>query len=154
MKYGIKHLVECHCVLPQFVGRAKPVYHKFVVFSVVDDSDTVIATYEQCNNCGTIHKVYDICRSEIIAGKEQSANVESIKDVKISLPKSLVELFESYKLELPDYQYARFILENELWNSTITLDSETNDGVKNGKIVRFISADRFRVEPFTSQEFV
>lgn len=154
MKTGIKHLIECHCVLPQFMGKAKTIYHKFIVFSVIDESDTVVASYEQCNNCGTIHKVYDLCRSEIIAGKDQSSNVEKINDVKISLPKSLVELFESYKLDLPDYQYARFILENEAWESTIVLDSETDNGTKNGKIVRFISSERFRVEPFLSQEFI
>jgi len=151
---GIKHLIECHCVLPQYRGKEKPVYHKFVVFSVIDDSDTVIATHTQCNNCGTVHKVYDVCKSEIIAGKDESAVVETIKDFQISLPSSLFELFENYHLEVPDYQYARFILENRKWDETIILASENEDETKSGKLLRFVAEDQFRVEPFVRQEVV
>ena len=151
---GIKHLIECHCVLPQYRSKEKPLYHKFVVFSAIDDSDTVIATHAQCNNCGTVHKIYDICKSEIIAGKDESAVVERIKDFQISLPASLFELFESYHLEVPDYQYARFILENKMWDETIVLSSENEDETKSGKLLRFVAEDQFRVEPFSRQETV
>jgi hypothetical protein len=151
---GYKHLIECHCVLPQYRNKKKIIYHKFVVFSTIDNSDTVVPSYAQCNNCGTVHRIYDICKTEIISGKDESRGVESKEDVSISLPKSLVELFESYKLDVPDYQYARFILENELWNSTITLASELEGEQREGKILRFLSGEKFRVEPFTREEFI
>jgi len=114
----------------------------------------VLATYAQCNNCDTIHKIYDICKSEIIAGKDESAAVEQINDIQISLPSSLFELFENYQLEISDYQYARFVLENKLWDSTIILSSENEDETKSGKLLRFVAEDQFRVEPFTRQEIV
>ncbi len=41
MPRGQKHLIECHCILPQYRRSSNTVYHKFVVFSVIDDSDTV-----------------------------------------------------------------------------------------------------------------
>jgi len=151
---GIKHLIECHCILPQYKNKENPLYHKFVAFSVIDESDTVLATYAQCNNCDTIHKIYDICKSEIIAGKDESAAVEQINDIQISLPSSLFELFENYQLEISDYQYARFVLENKLWDSTIILSSENEDETKSGKLLRFVAEDQFRVEPFTRQEIV
>jgi hypothetical protein len=151
---GYKHLIECHCVLLQYRDRKDPIYHKFVVFSAVDDTDTVIPAYAQCNNCGTVHKIYDICKSEIIAGKDESSSTEKKEDVCISLPKSLVELFESYNLEVANYQYARFILENKIWDSTIILTSELDGEQHAGKILRFLSAEKFRVEPFVREEFV
>lgn len=151
---GYKHLIECHCVLPQYRDRKKTIYHKFAVFSEVDDSDTVVPTCVQCNNCGTVHQIYDICKSEICPGKDESRSVEKREDVCISLPKALVELFESYSLEVVDYQYARFVLENKRWGTTIILSSESSGEKKEGKILRFLSEEKFRVEPFTRLEFV
>ena len=151
---GTKHIVECHCILPQYRDRKDPVYHKFVVFSELDDSDTVIPNHAQCNNCGTVHKIYDICKSEIITGKEESAIVEKIKDVAISLPTQIVELLESYSLDLCDYQVARFILENKKWDQVLTLGSESEGEQTTGKILRFLGPDRFRVESFSRQEVI
>jgi len=151
---GYKHLIECHCVLPQYRDRKETIYHKFSVFSEVDDSDTVVPTCVQCNNCGTVHQIYDICKSEICPGKDESRSVEKREDVCISLPTSLVELFESYSLEVVDYQYARFVLENKRWGTTIILSAESSGEKKEGKILRFLSEEKFRVEPFTRLEFV
>jgi len=151
---AVKHTVECHCVLPQYRDRKDPVYHKFVVFSELDaKADTVLPSYSQCNNCGTVHKVYDICKSEIIAGKDESATVEKLSDVAMSLPTNLVELFESYSLEVPDYMMARYILDNKVWDATIVLSKEQEDDKTNGKILRFLENGRFRVESFSRQEY-
>jgi len=151
---GYKHLLECHCVLPQFRHRNTTVYHKFVVFSIVDDSDTVVSSLAQCNNCGTVHRVFDICKSEILSGKDESRAIEKKEDISLSLPSSLVELFDSYRLELPDYQYARFIFENDLWNTTLVLSANSESGSREGKILRFVSAEKFRVEPFLHNEVI
>ena len=62
---GFKHLVQCHCILPQYRKMKDPVFHKFVVFSTIDKKDNVEPKNVQCNNCGVIHKVFDICKSEI-----------------------------------------------------------------------------------------
>jgi hypothetical protein len=130
------------------------VYHKFVVFSEVDDSDTVVASNVQCNNCGTVHKIYDICKSEISAGKDESAAVEKKEDVALSLPKQLVELMETYSLEICDYQMARHIIENKSWNTTIVLSFESEGEKSSGKILKFLAEDRFRVESFSRQEIL
>ena len=151
---GVKHLLECHCILPQFKNRNPTIFHKFVAFSVIDDSDTVVSTQVQCNNCGTIHKIVDLCRSEIISGKDESKLVEKVEDVSVSLPKSIVDLFKTYNLEISDYQKARFILENQMWDSTILLSSETEEDSKVGKLLRFTSRDSFRVEPFSTNIFI
>lgn len=151
---GIKHILECHCILPQYRDRREPVYHKFIVFSEIDESDTVVPSNVQCNNCGTVHKIYDLCKSEIVAGKDESASVEKKEDVALSLPKQLVNLLETYSLEICDYQLARHIIENKQWDSTLVLSMENEGETSSGKILRFLAEDRFRVESFSRQELL
>ena len=71
-----KHLIECHCILPQYKKAPKPVFHKFIVFSEIDN-DVVEPTYVQCNNCGAVHKIYDFCKSEIIVGRDELRTILS-----------------------------------------------------------------------------
>ena len=63
----VKHLVECHCVLPQYRNRQELVYHKFTVFSLLED-DSVVEKLVRCNNCDAVHRVFDVCKSEIFIG--------------------------------------------------------------------------------------
>ena len=148
---GIKHLVQCHCILPQFKNSKEPVFHKFVVFSIIDESDTVITKYASCNNCGATHKVYDVCKSEIMTGKEDIRSILSIEDFKFSLPDSLFDLLGQYQREICDYEFSQFILDNELWDSTIILSREELEDHTQGKSVRFIEKDKFRIESYTQK---
>ena len=91
---GIKHLIECHCILPQYRGSENPVFHKFIVFSVVDTSDTCVPKFVQCNNCGVVHKVYDICKSEIISGRDELKSVASISEIKIGINSDIRHLLD------------------------------------------------------------
>ena len=127
---GQQHLVQCHCMLPQYRGRKEPVFHKFIVFSVIDDSDTVVPKFCQCNNCGIIHKVYDICKSEIITHKEDLKSIKTIEDIAMTLPQDVARVLESYDCDLPSWEHAEFILNNEQWGSMITLTrDEANDEI-------------------------
>ena len=146
---GIKHLIQCHCILPQYKNIKNPVFHKFIVFSVVDESDTVITKHAQCNNCGSIHKVFDICKSEIVPGKEDIRSVLRKEDFKLSLPNSLYELLGQYEKELCDYEYSQFILDNKKWETTLTLSREELEDHVQGKILRFLGEEKFRVESYT-----
>jgi len=146
---GIKHLIQCHCILPQYKNAKDPVFHKFTVFSVIDDSDTVITKYSNCNNCGAVHKVYDICKSEIVSGKEDSKTSLKREDFKFSLPQSLYELLNQYEKELCDFEYSQFVVDNKKWDSTLTLTREELEEHVQGKLLRFIEEDKFRIESYT-----
>ena len=148
---GIKHLVQCHCILPQFKNASDPVFHKFVVFSIIDESDTVVSKYATCNNCGATHRVYDVCKSEIVTGKEDMRSILSIDDFKFSLPSSLFELLGQYQRELCDYEYAQFIIDNKEWDSTIVLSKEEMEENIQGKSVRFLGPEKFRIESYTQR---
>ena len=149
---GTKHLIQCHCILPQYKNMSNPVFHKFSVFSIIDDSDTVITKYSDCNNCGAVHKVYDICKSTFVIGREDIRSKMSKSDFKFSLSSDLFEVLEQYNRDLPDYEYAQFIIDNEKWNTTIVLSREELDGTTQGKILRFIEKNKLRIESYSHKE--
>ena len=124
---GLKHLVQCHCILPQYRKMKDPVFHKFVVFSTIDNNDNVEPKNVQCNNCGVIHKVFDICKSEILHSKEDLKTLISKKDIQMMLPNKLSEILDSYDVDLPTWEQAHFIIKNKLWNSQILTQKYIGD---------------------------
>ena len=152
---GTKHLIQCHCILPQFRNRKETVFHKFTVFSSIDpESDTVITHYANCNNCGATHKIYDICKSEIVNGSEDISSVATIEDFSLSLPKQLFETLSQYNCDIADYQHAQHIIDNKMWGSHIVLKREEVDNTLQGKILVFTEEDRYRIESYLHNEYV
>lgn len=149
---GQRHLVKCRCVLPQFKGVKNPPVHQFVVFSVVDDDDNVKMKYAQCNNCGIIHKVTDICTSEVISGKETMGSIVKIEDIKLSLPPNLTDILERNNVDIATWEQAQFILENKQWGNFVILAQEEESGTRQGKYVRIMSETFFKVESFSREE--
>ena len=145
---GTKHLIECHCVLPQYRRRKDPPYHQFIVFSLLDDSDTVLPKHAKCNNCGVIHNVVDICKSEILLGQEVGA-VMTKEDCAMMLPAGVKQILDTYGCEVPDWEHALYILQNEKWNDFIIVNrEETEIGDLTGKILKFLGPGNYRLEPF------
>jgi hypothetical protein len=143
--FGQKHLVSCRCVLPQFKNSTSPIVHKFVVFSEVKDGNVVVK-FAQCNNCGIIHKIIDICTSEIMPNKEAMSSILSIEDIKPSLNQKLSSILERHNCDLPTWEHAKYIIENKRWGEFIIL---TSDDDKEEKIIKFaqvISEGLFKVD--------
>jgi hypothetical protein len=151
---GIKHYIECHCVTPQFRNAKKPIYFGFSVFSVLQEDDTVDEKFVQCPNCGVIHRVHDLCRSEILSGKDESAVIRSLDDIKLSIPENLVQLLEANKTSFADYEKLEWIINNEVWDESVILVSDIEDGTRTGKLLKFNKSGRPRVEPFASVELI
>ena len=152
MRRGLKHLIECHCILPQFRNNPQAVYHKFVVFSEIDDSDTVIPKVVNCNNCGVAHKIIDICKSVIHTAREDVTSVRTIDDISLSMPEDVRNVLSSYSCDIATWEHAEFILSYQKWGEFIVLSREnTNDGIE-GKVLRFESLGKYRIEPFLQKE--
>jgi len=151
---GLKHYVECHCVLPQYRNAKKPLYFGFNVFSEIDEGNNITCKFLQCPNCGVIHKVYDACRSEIITGKDESAMVRNLTDVKLSIPENFVELLENHGCEFADYEKLEFILDNKMWSEYILLSKDYEDNSRVGKMLTFSDKGKPKVEPFMSTELI
>lgn len=146
---GTKHLIECHCVLPQYRTKPDPIYHQFVVFSETARDGSVIPKYAQCNNCGVIHRVFDFMKSEILMGNDESVSIVSIEDVKLSLPPNVASVLETYNVDLPTWEQAQSILEGRIWGSHILLTAEDRGERTEGKLLRFVGPSSIRIEPYS-----
>lgn len=154
MLTGMKHLVRCRCVMPQFKNLPEPPQHQFVVFSVIQDNDRVIPKFAQCNNCGVIHKVTDLCKSEIIFNKEESGSIMKIEDIKLGLPQNLANILETNSADLATWELANFIYENKKWGELVVLAADTDSGTRHGKYVQIIGENLFKVNVFSREEYV
>ncbi len=146
---GIKHLIQCHCVLPQYRKRKEPVFHKFVAFSVIDDENEVVSKLVACNNCAAVHRVTEISKSEIVPSKENSRAVVTQAELALSLPKDLAELFKTYNADLATWEEAVFIIDYKKWGTVVTMSREDDDNVVRGKTLEFLGPERFRVSAFS-----
>lgn len=153
MRTGQRHLVQCQCVLPQYRKLANPIFHKFVVFSIMDN-DTVEPKYVQCNNCGAVHKVYDLCKSEIIPGKDDLRSVTTIKEIGLFIPADLRQLLETYDCEISIWERIKFILDEQRWGEKVVVTRETVKDETTGKLLTIAARDRFTVENYISRETV
>lgn len=144
-RQGFKHLVRCRCVLPQFKANLNPPVHQFVVFSIIE-SDVVRPKYAQCNNCGLIHKITEIGKSEILQGKENLSSIVSIDELKASLPTQLAAILENNNVDLPTWELAKFIYENKQWGNFVVLKRDNEDGINQIKYVIIVGETLFRVD--------
>lgn len=147
MPEGLKHTIQCLCVLPQYRKRIDPPYHQFVVFSIIDDEGNVEEKHSECNNCGVIHKIIDICRSEIAIDRYE-LSILSKKDIKVMIPKQLTSILENYNCDLPTWEKALFLHSEEKIGEFIILSKTETDNGFDGKLLRFKKNNRYVIEPF------
>lgn len=148
---GQKHLIKCRCVLPQL--KEKAIAHQFLTFSEIENGE-VKTKYAQCNNCGVIHKVIDICKSEIMNGKEAMSSIIRIEDIRSSLDSKLIAILDRHNCDLPTWEHAQFILENKRWGDFVVLTSDSEEDSKITKYVRIISEGIYKVDTHTRQDVI
>ena len=76
---GLKHLIECHCYLKIYKKDIKNINHKFPVYSKFDLDGLIVPELFKCNNCDALHWVYDVCKSELRPGKDQTVILPDIE---------------------------------------------------------------------------
>ncbi len=148
---SIKHTIQCHCILPQYRNREEPVFHKFVAFGVIDDSDTLVSKYVNCNHCSAVHRIYDVCKSEIVVGKEDMKSVVTIDDVSLMIPNDIVSVLESYDCDLPEYEHVLHILRHKLFDEHVVLTKDLLEDEVVGKKLSFSNVGIASIESFVEQ---
>ena len=144
---GIKHLIECHCTLKIYAGRSNHLYHKFSVYSKIDNSGKVIEKLTQCNNCNTIHRVYDYCKSDILkSGKDKNNASLELEDIAIQLPDKISNILRKYDVDLATWEEALDIFDNEYWNNNIVLSRELIDQKYHVKILKILNEGKIKIE--------
>ena len=151
---GIKHLIQCHCILPQYRNRKDPVFHQFIAFSEIDSYDNVVEKHVQCQNCGVVHKIIDVCQSEVETKSESLNTMITEQDIKMMIPSGLSEILENYNADLHIWEHAEHIVRNSSWGSMIQLTREETDSADIGKFLVIDARDRFRIDVKSSDRFV
>jgi hypothetical protein len=139
---GLKHLIQCHCVLPQYRNANPAIFHKFVVFSLVED-DVVREKIVQCNNCGVLHRVVDHCKSEIIHGKESSSAVRTVEDIELNIPEKLAAYLKSQNVDVATWEQIEWVLDNPQ-DIEIVIRRDDQDDRTNLKILAIKQDKTFR----------
>lgn len=152
---GQRHLIECHCVLPLYKNRTAPVYHKFAVFSLLDEkTGKVIPKYVNCNNCGVTHFVKEFCKSQIKLGKEDIKSVRDIKEVSLSLPDKLLVILQEYNSTIDIYEEVENAIDNNDFPKEIVLKREIIDERYHLKLIKILSHDRFKIVSEVLEEII
>jgi len=148
MKSSIKHLVECNCILPQFLRVTPTVFHRFVVFSIIDPDGSVKPSYAECNNCGAIHRVREVGKSAQIA-KESTLSLPKISELRTAIPEDMAKILESYKCDITTWQELKFILDEKDWGKSVILAKEEDQDMVVGKVLVVLGTTLFKVETFS-----
>lgn len=149
---GVKHLIDCKCILPQYKNVHPPIFHKFIVFSeIIEPNADVVPSYVSCNNCGVIHRIIEINQS-VILKKEESAAVPTIDDIKINLPEKLVGVLDKHDLSLATWQEVQFILEQKYWGRGIVLSKEKESDKTFGKYLMILGENLYKIDNFEREE--
>lgn len=147
----VKHLISCRCFLPQFKSMEIPPDHQFIVFSPLNEQGDINPHYAQCNNCGLIHKIFEVGLSQTLK-KESMLTLPTIDDIKHGLPDWIVGLLELHDCDLHIYQEAEFIIANQMWGRFVVLAKERDDTMLLGKLVQILGDDLYKVETFERDE--
>jgi hypothetical protein len=144
---GIKHLIECHCTLKIYEGSDDHVYHKFPVYSKLDMSGKVIQKLIQCNHCQTIHKVYDICKSDIVrSGKDDHKTSIDREDIACQISDKISSLLRRYDCDISTWEQILDYCDNKYWNKKIVLNRELIEGKYHVKIMTLMSEEKVKIE--------
>jgi hypothetical protein len=143
---GFRHLIQCHCILPQYRRSKEPVFHKFVVFSIVDEDEEVMPKIAECNNCGVVHRVIDICKSEIIHKIEDARSIVKIDDIIPTIPSSTVAVLSAHKCDISIWENIKFIYDNDLWGESVVIAKDQINDSTQIKILTIKSEDRVKVD--------
>lgn len=149
---GLRHLIECNCVLPQFKNRSPIIYHRFVVFSVLKgENAAVVPSYVQCPNCGIIHRVLEIGKS-VIMKKEELGSILTEDELQDKITcQHLKDTLRQYKVDYATWQHAVFVMENKLWGTVIVLTKEELDGMVMGKFLIILGENLSKLDSYEQE---
>ena len=142
---GTKHLVECHCYLKIFNQKEKQVNHKFPVYSKIDKDDNVIPKLVKCNNCESLHFVYDICKSELRAGKEDISTTLKKEDFIMMLPDKVANVLVTNRCDIADFEHSLDIIEEKAWGSCIVIKRDIVGEEQQIKVLLFKDENSIRI---------
>jgi D-ribose pyranose/furanose isomerase RbsD len=151
---GFKHLIECHCTLAIYKKNKRIIYHKFPVYSKVDDLDDIVKKLVQCNNCSAVHYVTGISKSEIKIGKDESNTIITVTDLMINAPEKLKNILITYKADISSWEHVLDIIAESRWGENIILSREINQEKESLKILEVNGKNKFSIKNETINNII
>jgi len=143
---GIKHLIDCHCVLRIYKKNKNMINHKFPVYSKFDKDGKVVPKYVKCNNCDSLHLITDICKSELKGGKDQTNVVLSKEDMTLMLPSRLVNILMKQNCDMSVWDHIVDIYEENRWGEYVVLKRDIIDEEQFVKLLYIMAENKFKIE--------
>lgn len=150
----LKHLCECKCVLPQYMSQPTPMFHQFVVFSVLNADMDVVPSMVKCNFCGAVSRVVGAGQLEP-RRVEHSAAIESIEEIRDQLPENLISKIGAYadSLDIATWQEIRHVLEHDFcWGVcpiVITHEDDQSSGTSVAKVLNILGKTIYNIRTVT-----
>lgn len=151
-KTYIKHLIECRCFLPQFkhtIETSNPVYHKFVVFSIINSDGSIAPSLSQCQNCGLVHRVMEVNQSTVT--RKDNVLQQSTTDFEQNLPEQIGSILKEHNVDYPTWQEVNFIFENKVWGKMVVLKKEQIEEFVTGKYLLILGEKLWKVHTFQEE---
>jgi hypothetical protein len=147
---GTKHLIQCHCVLPQYRKLEEPVFHQFVVYSKINNEETIERKIVRCNNCDAVHRIIDLCKSEIVLKIEDIDTIVDEEEIKLGLPENLVKILEKNNSDIPTYEAIQHVIEECLWGEQVVISRKNIENKsRHLKILEINGENKFKIKSET-----
>jgi hypothetical protein len=143
---GFKHLIDCHCVLRIFKKNDKLINHKFPVYSKIDKDGKILPKLVKCNNCESLHWVYDTCKSELRGGKDQTGVTLSREDISLMLPERLVNILFKQNCDMSIWDQIADIYDESRWGEYAVIKRDIIDEEQQVKLLYILGENKFKIE--------
>jgi hypothetical protein len=128
--------------------------HKFQVYSKFDENEKVIEKYVKCNNCDTLHNVYDICKSDIVGGKDQSQITVTIDDISLMLPDRISNILMKSECDLATWEHVLDIIEEERWGEISVIKRDILGEKQQVKFIEILSENKIKIKTETIEDTI
>jgi len=123
-----------------------PPHYAFPVLSKISKNGQVNDKNVKCPNCGRMHCVYEIGRSNVISG----GSYRELDDVKRTLPDDLVKALDEHGCDYITYEECELAIKKRVKNNRkIILTREYSDGEITGKCVLIKKNGDFLLESYS-----
>lgn len=146
----LKHTLQCKCFAASEMDKETPQFYEFIAISEVDENGDVVPRTIPCDNCGRLHEVYEICKSNVIDGTDSPIGILSMEEIEMSIPEKLQKLLKDNKCPKHTWEEASLILEKELWGSSIILNRDIQNNKVFCKTLKILGVTFYRIDNSTS----
>lgn len=81
-------------------------------------------------------------------------SIINIDDVRVSMHPNLATILDSNHADLSTWEATQFLYENKQWGLFVVLSSDTEADVKQGKYLRLLGENLFKVDSFVREDVI